>query len=191
PAELISPQHLQHARRRDRGKGFLADCLELGILDSRKLNAEPAEVTDVRGPEEAFGIRLDEIRLNIGTRSTPDRQPPVAVVVVEKHYEARLVSDEEGRATVARAFRCFWQRQADRAHFGERLGDLAWRKPAHPARLFRGRSLRSLHAMELFDGLLDDETLVWLPETEVPGLLARHSELRTAYPSLLAALVLP
>jgi hypothetical protein len=148
-------------------------------------------VTDVRGPEEALGIRLDEIRLNIGTRSTPDRQPPVAVVVVEKHYEARLVSDEEGRATVARAFRCFWQRQADRAHFGERLGDLAWRKPAHPARLFRGRSLRSLHAMELFDGLLDDETLVWLPETAVPGLLARHSELRTAYPSLLAALVVP
>jgi hypothetical protein len=70
------------------------------------LNAEPAEVTDVRGPEEAFWICLDEIRLKIGRRSTPDRQPPVAVVVVEKHDEARLVPDEEGRATVARALRC-------------------------------------------------------------------------------------
>jgi hypothetical protein len=52
-------------------------------------------------------------------------------------------------------------------------------------------SLRSLHAMELFDGLLDDETPVQLPETTISALLARHSELRTAYRSLLATLVVP
>jgi hypothetical protein len=45
--------------------------------------------------------------------------------------------------------------------------------------------------MELFDGLLDDETLVQLPETAIPALLARHGELRKAYRSLLAALVVP
>jgi hypothetical protein len=45
--------------------------------------------------------------------------------------------------------------------------------------------------MELFDSLFDDESLVRLPETAVPGLLARYSELRSAYPSLFATLVLP
>jgi hypothetical protein len=53
------------------------------------------------------------------------------------------------------------------------------------------RSLRSLLVMELFDSLFDDETLVRLPETAVPALLARHSDLRTAYRSLLATLVVP
>jgi hypothetical protein len=52
-------------------------------------------------------------------------------VVVKKHHEALLVPDEERRAAVARAFRCLWQCQADRAHPCELLGDLAWRKPAH------------------------------------------------------------
>ena len=124
-------QRLYHARRRDRGKGFLAYCAELGILDSRKLNAEPAEMTDVGRPEEAFRICLDEIRLDAVRRSAPDCQPTVRVVVVEKHHEACLVPDEEGRAAVAQAFRRFWQRQTDRAQPCELLGDLAWRKSAH------------------------------------------------------------
>jgi hypothetical protein len=51
--------------------------------------------------------------------------------------------------------------------------------------------LRSLLVMELFDNLCDDETLVRLPDTAVPVLLARHSELRNAYGSLLATLVAP
>jgi hypothetical protein len=45
--------------------------------------------------------------------------------------------------------------------------------------------------MELFDSLLDDETLLRQPETSVPALIDRHSELRSAHPSLLAALVAP
>jgi hypothetical protein len=60
-----------------------------------------------------------------------------------------------------------------------------------PGQIIRRLSLRSLHAMELFDRLLDDETLVQLPETPVPALLARHSELRKAYRSLLATFVVP
>jgi hypothetical protein len=51
--------------------------------------------------------------------------------------------------------------------------------------------LRSLLVMELFDSLLDDETLVWRPGTPVPSVLARHGELRRAYRSLLATLVVP
>src|SRR5215218_7435398 len=45
--------------------------------------------------------------------------------------------------------------------------------------------------MELFDSLFDDETLVRLPESSVPALLDRYSELRSTYPSLLATLVVP
>jgi hypothetical protein len=148
-------------------------------------------VADVRRPEEPLRICLDEIRLDTVRRSAPDCQPPVAVVVVEKHHEALLVPDEECRAAVAKAFRCFRQRQADRAHSCKGLGDLALRKRAHPTRLLGGRGLRSLHAMELFDGLLDDETLVQLPESATPELLARHTELRKAHRSLLATLVVP
>ena len=45
--------------------------------------------------------------------------------------------------------------------------------------------------MELFDSLFDDETLVRLPKTPVPALLAHYSEVRSTYPSLLATLVVP
>jgi hypothetical protein len=45
--------------------------------------------------------------------------------------------------------------------------------------------------MELFDRLVDDETLVRQAETPVAALVASHCELRNAYPDLLAALVVP
>jgi hypothetical protein len=45
--------------------------------------------------------------------------------------------------------------------------------------------------MELFDSLLDDETLVRRPESPVAAVLAQHRELRNAYRGLLAALVVP
>jgi hypothetical protein len=60
-----------------------------------------------------------------------------------------------------------------------------------PGQIIRQAGLRSLHAMELFDGLLDDETLLRRPETAIPPLLARHRELRNAYGSLLATFVAP
>jgi hypothetical protein len=45
--------------------------------------------------------------------------------------------------------------------------------------------------MELFDSLLDDETLVRRPESPVAAVLAQHRELRNAYRGLLATLVVP
>jgi hypothetical protein len=45
--------------------------------------------------------------------------------------------------------------------------------------------------MELFDSLLDDETLIRRPETPVPALVASHRELRGTYRNLLATLVVP
>ena len=50
-------------------------------------------------------------------------------------------------------------------------------------------TLRSVLAMELFDDLLDDETLIRRPQTSVAAALADHRELRDSYGSLLATLV--
>ena len=49
--------------------------------------------------------------------------------------------------------------------------------------------LRSLLVMELFDSLLDDETLIRRPESQVPAVVASHRELRGAYRNLFASLV--
>ena len=52
--------------------------------------------------------------------------------------------------------------------------------------------VRSLQAMELFDGLFDDETLFRGPEAHpLAQVVADHRELRAAYRSQLAALVVP
>ena len=45
--------------------------------------------------------------------------------------------------------------------------------------------------MELFDSLVDDETLARQAEASVATVVARHCELRNAYPGLLATLVVP
>src|SRR5207248_8826122 len=62
---------------------------------------EPAAVPDVRRPEEAVGVRGDEKLLVPGRRRAPDREAPVAVMVVEQHEEAFLVTHEEARRPVA------------------------------------------------------------------------------------------
>jgi hypothetical protein len=51
--------------------------------------------------------------------------------------------------------------------------------------------LRNLLAMELFDSLLDDETLVRRPQARAAAVVANHLELRGAYGSQLATLVVP
>ena len=43
--------------------------------------------------------------------------------------------------------------------------------------------------MELFDSLLDDETLIRRPELPVQTVVASHRELRGAYRSMVATLV--
>lgn len=69
----LGTPHLEHARRRDSRKRFLTDCAELPILDFWQLNADPAHVTDVGRPEEAFRIRVNEIRLDAVRGGAPDR----------------------------------------------------------------------------------------------------------------------
>jgi hypothetical protein len=64
-------------------------------------------------------------------------------------------------------------------------------KSRHWSEVSRQRCLRSLLVMELFDNLLDDETLVRQPETPVAAVVAPHCELISAYPGLLATLVVP
>ena len=74
PSRSDSGLHrLEHAWRRDRSKRFSTDCVELRLLDSWQLNAQPAEVTDVGRPEEAFRIRLYEIRLDTVGSGAPNR----------------------------------------------------------------------------------------------------------------------
>jgi hypothetical protein len=51
--------------------------------------------------------------------------------------------------------------------------------------------LRNLLVMKLFHSLLDDEILVRRPETPVAAAVGKHCELVTAYPGLLATLVVP
>ena len=69
----------------------------------------------------------------------------IAVVVVEKHHEALLVSMKKRGTTVAQTSDVPPARQARRAHLVERLGDLVRRKVAHDliveaARASRGGS---------------------------------------------------
>jgi hypothetical protein len=52
-------------------------------------------------------------------------------------------------------------------------------------------ALRNLQVVELFDSLVDDEILVRQAEAPVATAVARHCELRNAYPGLLATLVVP
>jgi hypothetical protein len=63
--------------------------------------SEPAAVTDVRRAEEPLGVGLDEHLLDAVLGRSPQREPPVAVVVVQDHREGALVPDEEGRVPVA------------------------------------------------------------------------------------------
>ena len=72
-------------------------------------------MTDVRRPEEALRIGLDEHLLGSLFGRGPDREPAVAVVVVEHHQERALVSDEEGRMAVAQPFTRLGEREAELA----------------------------------------------------------------------------
>jgi len=71
-------------------------------------------VTDVRRHEELLRVGLDEQALIARRRRAPDREAPVAVVVVEHHQEAPLPAHEEGRRAVTQAFAGLRQRETDR-----------------------------------------------------------------------------
>lgn len=129
--DLLSRQELQHGRWSNGHKRLPADGVELAFVDSWQLNTEPTAMTDVRRSEEALRIGLDHLRLNSVGCGAPDREPSVVVMIVEKHHEALLVTDEERGPTMTRTFRGLRQCQARAAHLAERLIDLMLRKPAH------------------------------------------------------------
>jgi hypothetical protein len=58
-------------------------------------------VTDVRRPEEALRVGLDEHFLDAALGRTPEREAAVAVLVVQHHEKRSLLADEEGRMPVA------------------------------------------------------------------------------------------
>src|SRR5829696_3401153 len=96
------PGLLHQLRRRDLDVSVLEDPRELVPVELPvEAQAEPAAVPEVRRTEEPLGVGLDEHLLNAALGRSPQRERPVAVVVVQDHREGALVPDEKGRVTVA------------------------------------------------------------------------------------------
>jgi hypothetical protein len=127
----FGPQQLHQGLGCNGDERLPADRGELGIVDSRQQNAEPAQVTHIWRPEEPLRIGFDHLGLDTVRSGAPDRESTVLVMVVEKHHEALLVPDEECRSAVAQAFRGLRQRQACRAHRRERLSYFMLREATH------------------------------------------------------------
>ena len=113
---------LHELRRRDLDVGVLEDPRELvPVKLAVEAQAEPAAVPDVRRAEEALGVGLDQHLLDAVLGRRPQREPPVAVVVVQDHREGALVPDEEGRVTVAQPLARLRQGEAELADAFEDL----------------------------------------------------------------------
>lgn len=77
-------------------------------------HAQPAAVADVGRPEEPLGVGLDHRLLGADRGRAPQRQRPVAVVVIPDLREL-APADEPGGRAVAQTLLGSRQRQADRA----------------------------------------------------------------------------
>ena len=96
----------------------------MSLLDARgdgppvRVEIEPradrAARAEVGRDEEAAWVGADDHRLRAQRRLAPDRDAPVAMVVVREHDE-RLAADLEARRAVVDAFGRLGQREADRA----------------------------------------------------------------------------
>jgi hypothetical protein len=137
---LVLFEVFEQTRRRDGDKCLPANRVELGLISSRQLDTEPAEMTDVGGPEETRGLGVHHFGLNAIGCSAPDREPAVVMMVVEKHHKALLPPNEEGGPAVTQPFGRLRQDQAGLSHLPERYIDLMWRKPAHAAHTSETRS---------------------------------------------------
>ena len=112
-------------------------------LTSASIDPQPAQVTDVGRPEEAFGIDLGHLGLHPVRRCAPDGQPTIVMVVVEEHHEAPGVSgrrraiprqrlpDEERRPAVAEPLGGLRQGQAGHPDPGQLPLDLRRRESTH------------------------------------------------------------
>ena len=67
------------------------DLVPIGI--AVEPDADPAPAADVRRHEEAVRFLINDLRLHTGGSRAPQREPAVAVVIVEIHHE-RLLHEE-------------------------------------------------------------------------------------------------
>jgi len=151
-------------------------------------------MTDVGWSKVALWLGVDHLDLNTIGRGTPDCEPAVVMVVVQKHHEALLAPNEERGSAMTQPFRGFGQYKARLTHLRKRLVDLIRRKPAHAGKTNKcaRACLRNLLTMDLFDGLFDDETLLREPrDSPIAQAVADHHKLRAAYRSTMATLVVP
>ena len=130
---LVRLENFEQTRRRYGDKGLPADRVELGLISSRQLDAEPAEMPDVRRPEESLRLGIHHLSLNAIGCGAPDRKPAVVMVVIEKHHKALLPPNEEGGSAMTQPLGRLGQDQARPPHVPERYIDLMPRKPAHAA----------------------------------------------------------
>src|SRR5215207_9438 len=114
--EPIEVRGLDELARCDGDVGVFDDARDLvPVQPTVETNPEPAAMPDVRGAEVVPGVAVDERLLHPFGRRAPQRQPPVAVVVVEIHHEALLLADEERRLAVAEALARLGKREAQLA----------------------------------------------------------------------------
>src|SRR5260221_5826377 len=99
---------------------------------------------DIRRDEEPCGVGIDEQLLVAGRRRAPDREPTVAVMVVEQHEEAFLLANEERGRAVARTLARLRKPQANARQPFQLLLTLGCARVVHVAdrRRRRYRSLK-------------------------------------------------
>jgi hypothetical protein len=74
---------------------------------------DPAAVADVGRAEVVLGLGAHQRLLHALGRGAPQRQAPVAVMVVEEHHECLAPAHEEGRLAVREALGHFGEPEAD------------------------------------------------------------------------------
>ena len=104
------------------------------------MDTEPAEMADVGRPEEARRLAVDHLGLDAIGCSTPNGEPAVVMMVVEKHHKALLALNEEGGSAMAEPFGRLGQDQARSSHVGKRHIDLMRQEPAHSGHTSEGYS---------------------------------------------------
>src|SRR3989475_3911551 len=98
-------------------------------------HAEPAQMADVGWDEVAIGLRRNQHPLDLRRRRAPDREAPVAVVVVMVRDEGPLAADEECRRPMAGPFASLGEGQADLSDPGQNTA-AGW--PRHALIVARG-----------------------------------------------------
>src|SRR5207247_6729553 len=78
------------------------------------------------------GRGADKHLLNLSLRGTPERKPPVTVVIVHIHHKCPFAADKKRRVAMAQSFRSLREREANPSDMRKRSsGDHAqWNQSA-------------------------------------------------------------